>query len=171
MKPKSINPRRIGAGALIVLLLSAVPAFADVLDDLEAGFMAHRRADYQAAFEHYSKVVRAEGLTETERAVAYLLRGQSASAKGDYGQAIQDFSLAVGLKMNYAAAYYFRGLAYEAQGQISRAYEDVKKAVEYSPTRALFQTKLTQLKNKMEATAPVESKQAEGTETEAKPSE
>jgi len=155
----------------MVLFLSIIPAAAGVLDDLEAGFMAYRRGDYQKAFDHYTKVVGADDLSQTERAVAFLLRGQSASAKGDYDQAVQDFTMAVNLKMNYAMAYYLRSLAYEAQGQMSRAYEDVKKAVEYDPERAMFQTKLTQLKNKREPTAPVQPEQPGGTKTGAEPAE
>jgi len=166
-----MNLLRIGGGALILLCLLILPAAADVLDDLEAGFIAHRRGDYQKAFDYYTKVVRTDKLSQTERAVAFLLRGQSSSAKGDYDQAVQDFTMAVNLKMNYAMAYYFRGLAYEAQGQMSRAYEDVKKAAENDPGRAMFQSKLTQLKNKMEPAIPDRPERPEGTETGAESTE
>jgi WD40 repeat protein len=57
-------------------------------------------------------------------------RGMSKAAKGQYNEAIEDFTIAIRLKPDYIEAYKFRALACEKLGYINRAKSDYKKAIE-----------------------------------------
>ena len=53
----------------------------------------------------------------------YLRRGVEAGQRGQYSEAIEDFTKAIELKPDYAEAYYLRGLAYRRQGEHEHAIE------------------------------------------------
>lgn len=138
-------------GWVILLLLLAAPVCADVQDDLEDAYMAHRRGEYEQAISLYTKVIKAPKLAQTQIAVAFLLRGEVASDKGDYDQAISDFTQALKLRPNYAHAFYNRGLALEKKGRLVKAYKDVKRAQYLKPAKEIYKQKLTVLGTRIKA--------------------
>ncbi|MDY6850629.1 MAG: tetratricopeptide repeat protein [Thermodesulfobacteriota bacterium] len=134
-----------------MFLLLAAPVWADVQDDLEDAFMAHRRGEYEQAINLYTKVTKAPKLAQTQIAVAFLLRGEVFADKGDYAQAISDFTRSLKLRPNYAQAFYARGLAYEKKGRLAKAYKDVKKAQYLSPAKEVYKQKLVVLEDRIRA--------------------
>ncbi len=62
--------------------------------------------------------------------VAYINRGNAYKGKGEYDQAIADFTKAIELDPKVADAYNNRGYAYEKKGETNQALVDYKKASE-----------------------------------------
>lgn len=67
---------------------------------------------------------------DTPSAEEYISHGIKAAQRGQYPEAIEDFSKAIELRQDYPGAYYFRGLTYGRQGEHKRAMEDLTKAIE-----------------------------------------
>ena len=63
----------------------------------------------------------------------YVRRGVEAGQRGQYSEAIEDFTKAIELKPDYAEAFSLRGLAYDRQGEHEHAIEDFTKAIELKP--------------------------------------
>jgi tetratricopeptide (TPR) repeat protein len=63
----------------------------------------------------------------------YLNRGIAQYKKGDYDQAIANYTRAIEINPNYAKAYFYRGLAYQDKGDYDRAIADYTKAIEINP--------------------------------------
>ena len=66
----------------------------------------------------------------------YLRRGVEAGQRGQYSEAIEDFTKAIELEPDHAKAYSLRGLACDRQGKYDRAIEDFTKAIELKPDYA-----------------------------------
>ena len=60
----------------------------------------------------------------------YISRGTEALQRGQYSEAIEDFTKVIELKPGHAEAYYDRGNAYGGQGEYDRAIQDLTKAIE-----------------------------------------
>ena len=67
---------------------------------------------------------------DTPSAEEYRRCGTKAAQRGQYKEAIEDFTKATELDSNYPGTYYFRGLAYGCQGKHKQAIEDFTKAIE-----------------------------------------
>lgn len=67
-------------------------------------------------------------------AVDFFSRGNAHSNKGQYDQAIADFSKAVEINPRFAEAYYNRGNAYRAKREYKEAILNYTKAIEINPT-------------------------------------
>ncbi|MFH1090809.1 MAG: tetratricopeptide repeat protein [Pseudomonadota bacterium] len=141
--------RRLTALSALFLLLWPCAAQAEVLEDLETAFRAHREGKYDQAIELYSKIIKDRDLKPLDRAVTYLLRGEAHHDKGDYDRAIQDFNLALKIKSNYAQAYFLLGLAYEKKGQLIEAYRNVRKAKALRPDHERYDYRLKSLEAEM----------------------
>ncbi len=66
--------------------------------------------------------------TDLIDAEAYSNRGIAYLSKGQYDQAISDFTKALEINPRYTDAYYNRGVSYFDKGQYDKAWEDVYKA-------------------------------------------
>jgi tetratricopeptide (TPR) repeat protein len=71
------------------------------------------------------------------RAEAYVLRAISHGYMGNYGQAIEDYDLAIEINPQYALAYNSRGNAYYDLRQYERAIEDYSQAIEINSQYAV----------------------------------
>jgi tetratricopeptide (TPR) repeat protein len=69
-------------------------------------------------------------------AVAYFNRGYAYGEKGDYDQALADYTQVIRLDPNYAAAYNNRGYAYRNKGDYDRAIADYTKTLSINPNHA-----------------------------------
>ncbi len=74
--------------------------------------------------------------TDLNDADAYLKRGLAYAKKGQYDQAISDFTKALEINPRYAYAYNNRGLTYWNKGQYDQAISDFTKALEINPRDA-----------------------------------
>ncbi len=68
-----------------------------------------------------------------ETAEEIMSRGIEYANKGNYDQAILDYSKAIELSPNYVPAYNSRGNAYQNKGNLDQAILDYSKAIELSP--------------------------------------
>ena len=142
----------IGVALSVFLAPGVVPA--DTIDDLERAYHAQRQGDYDTAIDYYSRLLKGRTLRTSQRAVVYLLRGESYKDKGEFGRAIRDFERALKLKPNYPQAYFFRGVCHEAEGRLDEAIKDVAKALELNPDRELYEAKLARLRAAKEKQPP-----------------
>jgi protein O-mannosyl-transferase len=67
------------------------------------------------------------------KARPYSNRGNAYQRKGNFDQAIVDYSKAIEVNPSYAEGYYNRGLAYQNKGDINQAISDYNKAIEINP--------------------------------------
>ena len=121
-----------------------------VLNDTEEAFHVHREGDYEKALDLYSKVLRFRMLKAKDRAVVFLLRGESYKENEEYDRAIADFTRALRIKSKYIRAYYERGLCYEKKGDLAKAYLNIKRASELDAVKEKYLKKLAVLKGRME---------------------
>ena len=117
---------------------------------VETAYLAHRRGDFQAAIDGYTRIIRRRGLTRRERAVTYLLRGEARRDSGALDEAVADFTRALRQWPGYPAAHYFRGRVYEKRGQLTEAYADLSQAAQLDPAREAYQTSLNLLRLRLE---------------------
>lgn len=73
---------------------------------------------------------------ELRDAKSYNNRGAAFGEKGQYDQAISDFSKAIEIDARYSKAYNNRGIVYRLKGQYDRAILDFNKAIEINPMDA-----------------------------------
>ena len=66
--------------------------------------------------------------TELNDAAAYINRGNAYFEKGQYDQAISDYTKALEINPRDAWAYFDRGNAYFEKGEYDKAWEDMHKA-------------------------------------------
>ncbi len=63
----------------------------------------------------------------------HLFKGTSYANKGQFDQAISDYTNAIEINPKYAEAYYARGIVYYDQGEYDQAISDFTKAIEINP--------------------------------------
>ncbi len=124
----------IKALALWLLILAAVLAPADTVradaeSDWRAGFAAGGRGNYELALRYYSRVIHAGWLPPDEMAQVFYNRATAYLRLGDLDWAIQDYSVAIWLRPDFADAYYNRGLAYRQNGDRQLADDDLARAL------------------------------------------
>jgi tetratricopeptide (TPR) repeat protein len=73
---------------------------------------------------------------EKIHSISYDRRGAAYFGKGDYGNAIKDFSEAIRLNPEQRLAYYNRGNVYARMGKFNRAIEDCSEAIRLDPRDA-----------------------------------
>ena len=134
---------------IITLILIMSAARAEMLDDLETAFRAHKDGEYDRAIIHYSKVLRDRELGPKRLSVVYLLRGEALMDKGDLDRAQADFTRAIKIKPNYARAFFLKGLSFEKKGLLAEAYQNVRKAASFEPDEKIYQDKLRLLEAKL----------------------
>ncbi len=87
-------------------------------------------------FVGFAYIQRSDAPYLTPDAEEYFHSGVKAQQRGQYSEAIQDFTKAIKLKPDYAEAFYSRGRTYDLQGEHDRAIQDFTKAIELKPDYA-----------------------------------
>lgn len=156
MKVQSIFICTVMVAALAAFTSGAIAS--DTLQELQDAYMAQRSGDHKKAIELYTVVLKKRTIKAKQRAVAYLLRGESYLDAGELDSAISDLSRSIRIYRNYAHAYYFRSQAYEKKGEVDKALKDMEKASSLKPESDLYKYKLDILKAKAVVVEPVEKK-------------
>jgi len=73
---------------------------------------------------------------EPKDAKFYINRGIAYEGKGQFDQAVDDFTKALEIDPKDAGVYYHRGIGYVNKGQFDWAIDDFTKALEIDPKRA-----------------------------------
>ena len=81
-------------------------------------------------FAGFAYIQRADALYLTLDPEKYFYSGVKAQQRGQYSEAIQDFTKAIKREEDYAEAYHARGLAYDRKGEYDQAIQDLTKAIE-----------------------------------------
>lgn len=81
-------------------------------------------------FVGFAYIQRADAPYLTLGAEEYFHSGVKAGQRGQYSEAIDDYTKAIELKPNYVEAYIFRGYTYSLQGKCDRGIKDLTKAIE-----------------------------------------
>lgn len=68
-----------------------------------------------------------------DKSTEYYNRGIAYTEKGEYDQAILNFTKAIEINPKFAEAYYRRGIGYGKKGEYDRAIIDFTKAIEIKP--------------------------------------
>jgi len=142
----AFRPEGAWVFALLLALNLALPcsralsaaASDTVLEKLEEAFEAHTNDRFDEAVTLYTRILDTGGLDRADQAVVYLLRGQAQSDKGDCIKAIEDFTLAIDLRSDYAHAFYFRSLCYQRMKDYDQAWRDVDRAILLKPDKLLY---------------------------------
>lgn len=143
--------KRFASLCLVILFLfvSVNVVEAEIADDLEEGYKAFRRGDYDKAVEMYTEVLKNRTLTGRDRAVTFLLRGEARKEKGEDDKAIADFTRALQIRSNYHQALYMRGLVHEKQGKYLEAFKDIRQASDIVPDNKTYKEKREIIKAKL----------------------
>ena len=80
-------------------------------------------------FVGFSYIQRADAPYLTLGAEEYFRSGIKAGQRGQYPEAIEDYTKAIERKSDYAEAYYFRGLTYHSKGEYDQAIKDFTEAI------------------------------------------
>ena len=89
-------------------------------------------------FVGFAYIQRADAPYPIPDAEEYILRGAESDQRGQYSEAIVNFTKAIELKPDYAEAYYARGHVYGKQGEYDQAIANLTKAIELKPDYAQF---------------------------------
>jgi tetratricopeptide (TPR) repeat protein len=90
------------------------------------GAALQKMKKYQNAISDYSMVI-AQG-EPTFQAIGYFNRGVVKNMIGDYGGAIEDFTMAISIDKRMAAAFFHRAIARTKNGDLIGNNEDFRKA-------------------------------------------
>ncbi len=101
------------------------------------GNAAFDESDFDQSIYYYSQALELSPNISAEMnpslVVAYNNRGKAYARKGEYDQAIADFSKTLELNPEYADAYYNRGNVYGNKREYDQAIADFSKALELNP--------------------------------------
>lgn len=102
-------------------------------DRWDEGTAARKRGDFDTAIEIWTEAIRSGELSEDNLARAYYNRGIVWLNKGQYDNAIADFTKIIEHNQTYALAYLTRGSAWYFKGQYDKAIADYNRTIEITP--------------------------------------
>lgn len=127
--------KRIVTYALIVIYLPVL-ALGQGLEEARSGVAAFKKGEIDLAIEFYTRALRANDLTQKDRAGVLFNRGLAHSQKFQLDRAIEDFNAALRIDLKFAAAFSSRGVAYHKKKQTDLALADYNAAIELDPKDA-----------------------------------
>lgn len=109
---------------MIFLLLCCLPAFAEKSSQINPDLVP-----VYPVIEKYTNAIS----DNPNDAIAYCLRGQVYTLRGQYDLAVYDFDKSIEINPKYVYAFYMRGAMYEKKGNIKSAIKDFNRAIEINP--------------------------------------
>jgi tetratricopeptide (TPR) repeat protein len=124
----------IGVAAALVaagIVLSPGPSKAD---DVEAGYRATVRGDHTAAIELLTRAIESGHLSTAALASAHINRGVAQRQRGQFQNAIDDYTRALELQRDNVLAFANRGLAFAKWERYEQAIIDFDRAIALAPS-------------------------------------
>ena len=144
--------------AVLIAVLAAGGALADAADDVNAGYEAFLRGDYELAIDFYTRGIESGELTVEQLAIVYGNRCSTNYTLGLLDRAAIDCDTAIELDAEDPVAYNLRGTVRAAQEDRAGALEDFEQAIELNPdyaeaynNRGLVQRREGELKKALES--------------------
>ena len=123
---------------MALLFVLAVPsACSEDLEYCRKGLAAQKAGNHDLAIDHFSRCINQGDLTVGQFASAHYNRGNSYYQKGNYNQAISDYTDAIRHNPSFAKAYDNRGVAYLLMGDYDQAIQNYDEAIRLDPGNAL----------------------------------
>lgn len=123
----------LGILALVVIGISVAPPSIAPWWDCTIGQQAQ---NLKARIRLLDSCLAAEGLDDTDRAMAHFKRANAYAAFGRYDQALADYTATLRLAPRFAPAYYNRGNTHRVLDKNQRAIRDFGAAIRLRPTDA-----------------------------------
>jgi tetratricopeptide (TPR) repeat protein len=111
----------------------------------QGGWCSSFTATHDQKIEGCTALIQSGHETTMGLVIAYNMRGVAYAAKGQYDQAIADYTQVIALKPDYALYYMHRGLAYEGKGSRDQAIADFRAALKLDPNFQSPRAELTRL--------------------------
>ena len=121
------------AFAIMLCVLSSLPAEATSRGNFREGYQALLRKDYDKAIDHLTRAIDIGDLSRANQALAYHYRGALYVKRERNDEAIQDLNRALELNPRLATAYSDRGIAHRRKGQYELAIADYGEAIRLWP--------------------------------------
>lgn len=121
------------AFAIVLCVLSSLPAQATSRGNFREGYQALLRRDYDKAIEYLTRAIEIGDLSRGNQALAYHYRGALYLKRERNDDAIQDLDRALALNPRLATAYSDRGIAHRRKGQYELAIADYTEAIRLWP--------------------------------------
>jgi tetratricopeptide (TPR) repeat protein len=118
--------------------LPAGSAAADDNQNLKAICTGATGGDADRAASACSDLIKVDGLSNTDKAGAFIFRAIAYMRQGKYDPAISDAGSAIDLSPNLAEAFEMRAVAYLKKGDAGRALADSDKAIALKPDADMF---------------------------------
>ncbi len=128
---------KIAVIAFLLALGLAGAARADGFAEMNEGWNAYLRSDYDKAIALYTRALASGDLTGRELPNVYHNRGRSLHALGRYDEAIADYGRIIDLNPYFEAVYISRGQSRQAKGDSDGAVADFSMAIELAPKSQL----------------------------------
>ena len=107
--------------------------FDDTLDSvLLRAISAHNDGRFETAIELYSQMLNS-GIADGIMSVIYNHRGLAYFARSEYGNAVEDFTMAVKCDNHGFRAFNYRGMANRMLGEYGRALADLDESIRINP--------------------------------------
>jgi tetratricopeptide (TPR) repeat protein len=119
--------------AVVLCVVSSLPAAATSRGNFREGYQALLRRDYDKAIEHLTRAIDIGDLTRANQALAYHYRGALYLKRDRIDEAISDLDRALGLNPRLATAFGDRGIAHRKKGQYELAIADYGQAIRLWP--------------------------------------
>ena len=121
------------AFAIVLCVLSSLPAAATSRGNFREGYQALLRKDYDKAIDHLTRAIDIGDLSRPNQALAYHYRGALYLKRERNDEAILDLDRALEIDPRLATAYSDRGIAHRRKGQYELAIADYGEAIRLWP--------------------------------------
>ena len=128
---------RVLAVMALLFVLAVPSACSEDLDYCGKGLAAQKAGNHDLAIDHFSRCINQGDLTVGQFASAHYNRGNSYYQKGNYNQAISDYTDAIRHNPSFARAYDNRGVVYLRMGNYDQAIQNYNEAIRLDPGNAL----------------------------------
>ena len=121
-----------------MLVFYAFSCWADVHDDLELGYEAAMKGNFELAIKYYTNAIQSGALGTSDLSVAFSNRGSVWHRIGEPDQALHDYDMAIHLSSKRPLTYYGRGIIWLEKKEYDRAIADFTDCIKLAPNDKAF---------------------------------